>query len=412
MTISKTLKNFLSISFAELFGKLLGFIAIVYLARVISPDSFGIIAFVAAFVTYFTIFVDFGFDVISLKKISRNHSIIKKYVNNVVSIKLLNAVIIYIILIIVTLLIDKSWEIKIGLFICGFIVFVHAVSIEFAFQGVEKFKYISYKIFGRSTLYILLIVLFIKDDSDIYYILFFIVISNLISSLWLYYKYSMLYGKYKFNIDKRFMKALIKESYPLLISVIMATIYGNLDIVMLGFMKSNYEVGIYNASYKIYLLSVIPISILLKVYLPTLSRFQLINKFKEELVVFIFTMILLGASILIPIYFFASQLLSIIFGGVYILAEIPLKILAMTGIIGTLSNTFGNPLTVWGKQKIHAVCLTFGAITNIIFNFLLIPSFSYNGAAIATLGAELVVFCTLFFAFNKLTIPLFLKRTL
>ena len=407
---NRILKDFFSLSFSEFLGKFFGLIAISYLARVISPEGFGIIAFVTALITYFTIFVEFGFDVISVKKISNNPSVINKYVNNVITIKFVNALFLYVILFIVVFLLNRSIEVKICLLLYGLIIFVQAISLEFVFQGTEKFKYLSYKIIGRSLLYLILILIFIRNDNNVYFVFIFMVLSNLIFSIWHFHKYQNNFGVFRFEISKRFLKTMIKESYPLLLSVVMATIYGNMDLVMLGFIKSDKDVGIYNASYKLFLLAILPFNILLRVFLPTLSRFTLSKIFRKDLLFFISLMICLGILITVPLFCFSNELLFIIYGKTYTAGNTSLKILAVNGFIVCLSIAFGNPLTVWGKQKLHAIALTIGAVCNIILNFLLIPSYSYNGAALATLFSELAVFCGLLIIFINSTRYLFTNK--
>ncbi|RJP58330.1 MAG: flippase [Ignavibacteriales bacterium] len=406
---SKVFKNFVSLSFAELTGKLFGFIALAYLARVISPHSFGIIAFSTAFVSYFLLFVELGFDVISVKKIANDRSIISKYVNNVVSVKLINALLLFALLVAVTFLLEKSTLLKVCIIIYGFMLFVQAGTLDFLFQGIEKFKYISLNIIGKSAFYLLLVMLFVKDDLDTYKVLVFMVISAMVFKGWQFYVYMKHYGKFKFEIDKQFVKKLFNESYPLLISVLMATIYGNLDLVMLGFMKTNYEVGIYNASYKIFLIAILPFGIVLKIYLPMLSRLKNTSQFKKDLRAFTVFMILIGLIISIPLFLFSGKIIELVFGAQYLAADLSLKILLANGMIVCMSIVFGNPLTVWGKQKYHAMVLSLGAITNIVLNVLLIPAYSYNGAALATLLSELAVFIGVTIIFVKSIKPLYSK---
>ncbi len=74
------LKNFISLSGGELLSKGIAFITTIYLARVISPEGFGILGYTTAFVSYFLLFIDFGFDIISIKKIANDKSIILKQV--------------------------------------------------------------------------------------------------------------------------------------------------------------------------------------------------------------------------------------------------------------------------------------------------------------------------------------------
>lgn len=401
--------NFSSLSLSEFLAKFFGFIALAYLARVISPESFGIIAFTTAFVSYFLLFVELGFDVISVKSIANDRSVISRFVNNVVSVKLLNALLLFVLLAFVTLIIEISTITKVCIIIYGFILFVQAGSLDFLFQGVERFNYISLKIIGKSFLYLILVFLFVEDDLDIYKVLVFMVIPAIVFTVWQFSKYQQQYDQFNFEIDILFIKRLLKESYPLMISVLMATIYGNLDLLMLGFMKTNYEVGIYNASYKIFLFATLPFGIILKIFLPMLSRFQNTSKFKKELRTFTVFMIVIGLILLIPLYIFSGEFIKLIFGEQYLAADFSLKILLANGMIVCMSIIFGNPLTVWGKQKFHAMVLSLGAVTNIVLNMLLIPVYSYNGAALATLVSEVVVFIGVTFVFIKSMIPLYLK---
>ena len=70
------LKNFLSLSAGEFLSKLIGFFTTIYLARQISPEGFGILGYSTAFVSYFLLFIDFGFDVISVQKIENDKSVV------------------------------------------------------------------------------------------------------------------------------------------------------------------------------------------------------------------------------------------------------------------------------------------------------------------------------------------------
>jgi len=108
-----------------------------------------------------------------------------------------------------------------------------------------------------------------------------------------------------------------------------------------------------------------------------------------------------GAIISLFIFIFADTSVRFFFGEKYLAAISPLMILSLNVLVIAVNVFFGNPLTVWGKQKAYSVAITFGAISNIILNFALIPRYSFNGAALATLLSEVVVFWGVFYLFNK-----------
>jgi len=100
---------------------------------------------------------------------------------------------------------------------------------------------------------------------------------------------------------------------------------------------------------------------------------------------------------------FSERIILLVFGGSYLAAALPLSILAMNVIVVSLNVFLGNPMMAWGKLREYAIAIAFCAISNIILNFVLIPKYSYIGAAFATLLSEVAVFIGLFYLFNKFT---------
>ena len=395
------LKSFISLSGGELLSKGIAFITTIYLARVISPEGFGILGYTTAFVSYFLLFIDFGFDVISVKKIANDKSIISKYVNNIISFRILLASLFFIILAMVVLLLNETLIIKLALLLTGVNLFVQAFTTEFVFQATEKIKYLSIKVVAKNVIILALVLLFVKSISDVLVVVGISVFANLVMNIWLLNRYTKIFKRYSWSIKRNFLKVLFTESFPLIISSFMISIYYNLDMVMLGNMKTQADVGIYNAAYKIFMIGLIPLAAIVKIFLPSLSKVKEVELLKRTIKKYGIMMFTCGGLIAAVIYFSAEYSVSIIFGREYTNAVIPLMILALNILVISVNVFFGNPLTVWGKQKVYAVAITFGAIANITLNILLIPKYSYNGAAIATLLSEVVVFVGVFYLFNK-----------
>ncbi len=171
-------------------------------------------------------------------------------------------------------------------------------------------------------------------------------------------------------------------------------------MVMLGSIKTQTEVGIYNASYKIFMIGLIPLAAIVKIFLPSLSKAKDVELLKRTIGNYGIMMFSSGIIIASFVFFSAELSVNIIFGNAYANSVYPLMVLALNVAVISVNIFFGNPLTVWGKQKAYSIAITFGAIINIILNLLLIPKYSYNGAALATLLSEVVVFWGVFYFFN------------
>lgn len=395
------LKNFVSLASAELLSKLIAFFTTIYLARVITPDGFGIIGFATAFISYFLLFIDLGMDTISIKKIAQDKSVIEKYVNGVLSFRILFSIIMYLILAFIVLVIDISSIQQAAILLLGLNLLVRSLTLDFVFQATEKIKYLSMRIIGQNLINLLFVLLLVKDFSDVLYVIIIFVVSNLITSVWMLIKYSNIFEKFRWNLDFAFIKNLIGESFPLVISAFMISIYYNLDMVMLGAIKTETEVGIYNAVYRIFMLGILPISVIVKIMLPSISRVDNKEKLLDSLIKY-GTMLLLSSVLIATILFiYAAPIMKIVFGDMYISGVLALTIIALNVAVIGVNVFFGNPLTVWGLQRQYAVAITLGAIANIILNILLIPEYSYNGAAFATVLSEVVVFLGVFYLFTK-----------
>jgi O-antigen/teichoic acid export membrane protein len=255
------------------------------------------------------------------------------------------------------------------------------------------------------------VLLFVRIKEDILMAVLVYSISNLAVSAVSLFIVHRLFMKFRIKINIERLKKLISDAIPLVISGFMIVIYYNLDIIMLQYMKSEFEVGIYSAAYKIYFVFIIPFALIFQSYQPKLttliSEMSALNKsVLKGYSALMLTAAILGGSTL---FFLGKWIVLTLYNSGYLLAAGPLSILSMNILIVGINMLFGNPLTVWGKQKLYTVAVTSGALCNITLNILLIPKYSYIGAAFATLLSEVAVFIGVFIIFNRIIYRLSLK---
>jgi O-antigen/teichoic acid export membrane protein len=402
---NQILKNLISLTSAEVLSKIIGLITAAYLGRVLKPEGFGILGFATAFVSYFLLMVNFGLDTYGTREVAKERSIIPKLVNNILSVRLIFASFWFIILNVVIILIDKPVVFKLVLIITGINLFVNALSINWIFLGIEKMWLIAIRQIMTNLISLIGIVILVNSEKNILIAASITVLSGLINSLWLLGVFKKMYGKISFEIDKTYLKEILKESIPLALSSFMIAIYYNLDMVMMGYMKPERDLGIYSAAYKIILVGIVPFSLILNSFFPSLSKIGLKNSFEFRNIIKHYAIFMFSTGILIGsiLFFNAQTIIKVIFGTRFESASIPLSILALNLLVIGANMFFGNPLIAWGKQKQYSITIALGAITNIILNVLLIPKYSYIGASFATLMSEGVVFVGVFVLFISYT---------
>jgi len=109
------------------------------------------------------------------------------------------------------------------------------------------------------------------------------------------------------------------------------------------------------------------------------------------------------ACLLLPIGlgvgFFATNIITLIFGDGFVHAVLPLQILIVGTVVFGLIKSVGTSVTGMGRPDIALKLVCISATTNIVLNILLIPNYGITGAAMATatsliIGSLLGIFVT------------------
>jgi len=399
----RILKNFLSLSFAQIVTKALGLIVVAYLARVLGAEGFGKIGFAQAILAYFMLLANLGLSTFGTREVARNREEINRYVNNILTIRLIASIGAFALLAVFVYFIPKPAEIKKLILLFGLTIFTFAFTIDWVFQGIERMEFIAISQIARQLVYVGLIFGIIRSPQQLLKVPLIRVGTTVVGVVILFSifvkKFSVVRPKFAFA----FWKQILKQSLPMGFSAIMISIYYNFDRVMLGFMKGDEVVGWYNAAYNVILVIITLPSLIIHSFFPSLSQAYRDNK-KMSNITHRYLKIMF--SIGIPFGFggivLASLIINLVYGQAYNNAILPFQILSWNIVAVFISIAFAHPLLAWNKQNTYMKIIAGGAITNLLFNFLLIPKFGIEGASIATVLAEVAVFSVAYFEIRKI----------
>jgi O-antigen/teichoic acid export membrane protein len=392
-------KNIVILSSGEIISRGINFLSFAYLARAISISDFGTIGFGTALVNFLLNLVNFGLDRICLKEVSQNRELASNYLINISLIRIVLSCISFFIYLLI-LFFNSNFSLP--LVLLGLTIFSTGLSLNYFAKAIEYFKIITINQILISILTIVLYFIFVRNIEDFIIAVLILIGVSFTSNILILLKLK----KYITNVRNKFslnlIKQLVLDSFPLFISSLMVAIYYFADTIMLGFIRTEYEVGIYSASNKVFLLLIIPFNIIVSVFLPKIAKnIKLVDR---NFLYYYVLMILIGVFLGITTYLFAPEIIIFVFGNSFLSSVPPLKILALNTILVGINMSIGDPLTVWGKQKQYLIAVSIGAFTNIILNLIFIPKFSYNGAAFTTLLSELSVFIILSYLFYNIRV--------
>jgi len=399
----RLIKNFLSLSGSDVIARLLGSVLTIYIARVLGAGVFGQLSFAIAFTSYFTLFSDFGLTTLGVREIAKDKKKTSTFGTNILVLQLLLAFLLILVLSALLIFLPLSFRTKIITFLFGLGIIPGALNMAYIFQAYEEMEYMAVGKIIAQIGYVIVGFIFIYLFKDILVLPIVSLIAGLIGAAVIFY---LLKKKIKFiwsKISWRQIKKLIERAYPFLIAALAVQIYYNMDSIMLQFMKGEVIVGLYNAAYKIVLLIISIGGFIAGTFFPLLS-----SAFKRDKKLFFKSINMwsrINGALIIPIVaggiLLARPILNLLYGQEFVKATFAFQILILLPGIIFLSSVLVNPLLAIGQEKKNTIATSIGALVNIIGNFLLIPRFSLNGAAVATLIAEVVVFSYLAFCFHK-----------
>ena len=371
--------------FIEVSNYVLPFIAIPYIIRVIGTEKYGLIMFVYAIITYFTIMVEYSFDAIATRYISihrKNLLRISVYFWNVLFVQFCLLVASFLIFMLLIYSIDAFYVEKQIFFLSFGIVVGTLLFPKWFFQGIEEMKYISILRFLSELLYLILVLSFIHEENEYWLVPMFLSISTIIAGM-----ISIIYIKTVFKVHTiapsfRLAKHVLKSGGHLFVSSIAVNLYSSTNTVILGFLTNYTVVGLYSMAYTIFS----AISKVVKVYVtavyPHIARLSLnADKMITETKIFLKLYIAALVVLSVLLIFMAPYGIELLYGKGHDDSVWILRLLAISLLVEPMGRFFTVYLVLKRKQKLISK-ITF---LTMLFNFITVfpMIFFFQGAGMA-----------------------------
>jgi O-antigen/teichoic acid export membrane protein len=395
-TRQTVLKNTFWIGASTTLVKIFRASIIIYSARLLGTEQYGVFTYAMSLAAIFAVFSDMGLSSILVRELSKNTEKMREYFSTALIVKVgfLSAMILLII--------------GVAPFLSRFdssTALMPVIALSIVFESLRSFFYAipraeskmqleaGISIINEIFCIVLIMVVFLKNPtpSSLAYSL---MIGNGIGCVVALFSIR----KYLHHAQKYFVRALVIPLIKLTIPFAILSVFGifmtNIDSVIIGMLENEHMLGLYGAAQRpISILYIIP-SFLSTSLLPLVSRF-----IKEEKTHTIHTITSIASiasiALALPLVaggiVVAGPLISVIFGSEYSGAVLTFQILLLTLLFIFPGTIFAEILLAENKQRIFIFTGIIGALLNVGFNFLLIPSYGIIGSAIATVIALAIV---------------------
>lgn len=388
-------KNFAYKSVLTLSTYLINFITFPYVARVLGVERIGLVNFVDNTVNYFLLFATMGVGLLGVREIAAVKEDKKRrdqVYSSMLALNLLFTLVSLGIYLLCISTIPKLCQYD-ELFYIGtakilFTVFL----VEWFFTGVENFRYITLRSILIKVLYIISVFLFVRDTSDyrLYFILTVgvVVLNALINQL-----YIRKFVRVRWNNIQLFK--YLKQNVTLGIYTLMTSMYLTFNVMYLGLVSNNTEVGYYTTAFKLYSVILGFFTAFTNVMLPRMSSL-LANGEKDRFQELVNRSFSVMATCCIPLILcsmiMAPQIVYILSGPGYEGAILPMRIIMPAAFaVGVAQVLAIQVLMPMKKDKVLLVASIIGAVVSLLINLLVVPSVKSVGSAVVLLCSEMGV---------------------
>lgn len=391
-----------------------GFLILVWLARELGPEQFGLYSFATAFVGLFSTFAALGLQGIVVRNILQSPNCIHQTLGSTMMLQLASGFISYLFMLLAIFWMRPDDEMaKLIVAILGSVMLLKfSDTALYWFESQVLSKYAVWVQNGNFIVFGTIKIFMIKNGAELVAFAWTTLIEGIFSSILLITILSMRGPNLaSLRVTSLKMMELLKDSWPLMLSSVAIMIYMKIDQIMLAQMLDDEAVGIYSAAIRISeIWYFIPVVIVASVFPSILNiKTKEPDIYLKRLQRLFDLMVLISVIAALTISLAATDMISIIYGSQYKEAGLVLALHSWTSIFVFLGVASGKWFIMENKQMLYLQRSMIGAFVNIALNIIMIPLWGAVGAAVATLISYLMV---VFFAdlINKETRFLFAMK--
>lgn len=402
---SKVFKNSSWIILGKMAQLLIALIVGIFIARYLGPQNYGIINTAQSYTTLFLPICSLGFSGILAKVIYDDPKNEGKYLGTGLVIRIFGSLVAILAIQIVTRILNpdnKTLKYVSLIYSCS-LLFQNFDLFDYWYQSKYQSKYSSIiGILGYLAAGIYKIILLVTKKNVIWFA-FSNVLDYMVIAL-IYMSYTVRKNKIKLKFSLEIGNRMLNLSKHLIIANLLVVLYGQMDKIMIGKLLDSSSVGLYSVSIVICSIWTFILSAIINSLRPNIIELHKSNeiKYKEKVIQLYAIVFWLCVIVSIIIFIFSPFIIKYLYGDKYLKAVNSLRIVSWyTGFsyLGVARNIW---IVCEGKQRYEKYFAISGICTNFILNYIMIPSYGIEGAAIASLLTQ---------AITNIVVPYIIKDT-
>jgi len=382
--------NFLSLSVGQGISQIFNFFAIALAARFLGVENWGLFSSLQAIVVIISTFIDLGFVPIAFRENSKHNNF--EIINTAIIVRVVVFAVFFTVfnLIVPILRINSNEVFLLNLLLLNILISSKIINIrallEVPFKSTLSMHIpIGFNILDNFVLLILVSLMPLYGGGINYFTVVYLV-SNLPGFCFMLF---FLYRKFSFKISLKIndFSFLLKESAPVFAYILLNALYTQLDVLIIKYINSNYEVGVYSVSTRLTMpLNSIAAAITYATIPIIISNFGKNDEANKKIYLFVSKLLFAVAFfIALTVSCKPASIVSLLFGKEYVDSSLSFVVLSWMQIFAFYSFFVVDLLVALKKQKHTFYYSIILLVSGLSLDFLLIPKYSILGASIAKL---------------------------
>ena len=386
-----------------------------YISRVLSVQGIGIYNFSNTYINYFILIAGLGIATYAVRegaKYRNQKKKIEKFASQVFSINIFATIIAYLLLFLSLVIFKNLNNYVTCILIFSLQILFTTLGTEWIYTIYEDYAYITIRSIAFKILSIILLFILVREPSDYLWYATITVLAAVGSNI-----LNFVHAKSFINIRLTLNTNWRYHLKPILVifaSAVAVTIYVSSDTTILGILKNDYAVGIYSISVKIYQIAQSLLSAILTVTIPRLAMLwgqKRRSEYNDILTRVINTLGILVLPASVGLIMLSREVVLIIAGHKFLSSVNSLRIITWAIIFSIFAWIFSDCVLIPAKRESKVLRNTLiTAVINVILNFILIPSMSYDGTSLSTVIAEFSVMVMNGYSCRDIIKPIIFKK--
>ena len=389
------LKNAFWLFSGQTGGRAIRAIIVIYAARILGTAGFGVASYALSLTAFFLIIADMGISSLLTKHAAQNPDERERYFATLFILKCLFIGISFAMIVAIGPYVGKIPEATALLPLAGLVLVFDSLR-EFAFAMVrakEKMEYEAALSILTNIITVTLSLFFLSFNKTPQALLTGYAVGSgfgLALALWALRGYLK---KAVTHFDKALVRPLSAQAFPLAMTALLGGTMLTVDMLMLGYLRTAPEVGLYSAVQKLIQIAYSLAGVAGISLFSTFSKLYISDhkKFKELFDQSFRLMTYISAGIALAGIALAPQILQLIYGNAYAGGAMAFRLLAATFFLLAPTEIGIHALLAAGKQRVFLYSAPIGAISNAFLNAAFIPYWGIAGAALSTLITQLAI---------------------